>query len=85
MLLRRIPAYPRHCWSKKCFNKKLDGLLHTISDLKRENTVLKGTVASLSPSNADLVDVTSDLTRRLEDLEAYSRRENVIIRGLPEG
>jgi len=39
----------------------------------------------LSTSNADLVDVTSDLTKRLEDLEAYSRRENVIICGLPEG
>jgi len=71
---------------EKMLNKKLDGLLHTISKLKRENTVLKGAVStSLSTSNADMVEVTFDLKKRLEDIEAYSRRENLIIRGLPEG
>jgi len=38
----------------------------------------------LETARADALTVNTALVRRIDDLEAYSRQQNVIIRGLPE-
>jgi len=61
----------------EALNKKLAGLVTSIGELKR-NT------ASLGEQNKVLVAENKALSERLSTLEAYSRSDNLIIRGLPE-
>src|SRR5882757_6643202 len=54
----------------KCLTDRLSSLLGHMDELRAENDSLRKELA--------------DQNTRLDDLEAYSRSDNLIIRGLPE-
>ena len=58
------------------FEDKLKPLLETVAQLKQESEQQAATIANLS-------DELSVAKERIEELEAYNRRENLIITGLP--
>ena len=68
----------------EALGKKLDGLSAAVRNLTNENTRLSKHCESISAENLALKKEISDLGRRTDDLECYSRSENLIIRGLPE-
>jgi hypothetical protein len=65
-------------------NKKLDGLTATVRELKTENTRLAKQCEGVAKENEDLKKLVNDHGQRLDAVESYSRRDNLIIRGLPE-
>src|SRR5688572_23026562 len=65
-------------------NKRLEGLTTSIRDLKGENTRLTKRCEGVELEKTQLKKQYADLHRHFDDLEAYSRSENLIIRGLPE-
>ena len=54
----------------------LHDMWHTVNDLKEDNTMLK-------EENAVLTKKVDDLERKVDDLESRSKRNNVIIHGIP--
>ena len=64
--------------------KKLDPLVRTCAELKKENVILKQKVETLESAQTEARTLCTSLLNRLEEQETYSRRENVIIRGLAE-
>ena len=54
-----------------------------IQDLKKENTRLIKKCDSIEVENTKILKLVDARTRRLDDLESYSRCDNLIIRGLP--
>ena len=64
--------------------KKLEGLSASIRDLKGENTRLTKRCDESDLVNAQLRNQLAEQRQRLDDLDAYSRSDNLIIRGLPE-
>ena len=65
-------------------DKKLEGLTAAVKDLKTANARLVGQCDNIAQENASLKKLVTDQSRRIDDLESYSRSENLIIRGLPE-
>lgn len=65
-------------------DKKLEGLTAAVRDLKGANTRLTQQCESVAKENASLKKLVSDQSYRIDDLESYSRSENLVIRGLPE-
>jgi regulator of replication initiation timing len=62
---------------EESLNKKLAGLLTSVSDIKKEASILAEKTTTLAKENRILHE-------RLSTLEAYSKSDNLIIRGLPE-
>ena len=69
---------------EELLNKKLENVLRTCTELKRENAVLKLALATAEKSIESIVRTNADLCVRLDSQECFSRRENIVIRGLPE-
>lgn len=65
-------------------SKKLDSVLRTCSDLKKENVSLRQNIDKLEKSYTVLSRTNDDLVVRMNAQEAYTRRENIVIRGVPE-
>lgn len=64
--------------------KQLDGMTGTLREVKAENVRLTKRCEAVEKENERLDKVVAEHGRRLEDMEAYSRTDNLIIRGLPE-
>ena len=64
--------------------KQIKGLSASIKKLDRENTRLTKCYEAIEEDNKRLKKGEAECGRRLDDLEAYSRADNLIIRGLPE-
>ena len=69
---------------EEVLTKKLEAILRTCSELKRENVALKLSLETAESSLQTITRVNADLVVRLNNQECYSRRENIVIRGLPE-
>ena len=68
----------------ECLNKRLSALSGQLDDLKRNNATLNTRTEELKLENATLRKQLCEHTTRLDDLEAYSRADNLIIKRLPE-
>jgi hypothetical protein len=64
--------------------KQIEGLSATVKELKAENVRLAKRCETAENAYERLDKIAADHCRRLEDIEAYSRSDNLIIRGLPE-
>ena len=64
--------------------KHLEGLTTAVRELKSDNVRLKGQIEVVSKENTRLSKSIEDQGRRLDELESYSRSDNLIIRGLAE-
>jgi hypothetical protein len=64
--------------------KRLEGLVTSVRDLKGEVTRLNKQCDEVHKENTTLKQQIIIQDRRLDDLETYSRSDNLIIRGLPE-
>ena len=62
---------------QEAVKKHLEGLSSTVRELKADNT-------RLTEENAKMQKIIQEHSTRLNDIEAYSRVDNLIIRGLPE-
>lgn len=69
---------------EEILTKKLDVIMRSYNTLKQDNSTLKNTVVALEKANSELTAENKDFARRLSEQENHSRRENIIIRGLPE-
>ena len=69
---------------EEAIGKKFEGLTEAVRDLRGEATRLKKRCDDLQDENARLATTCAAQGRQLDDLECYSRNENIIIRGLPE-
>ena len=68
----------------EALGKKLDGLTLAVRELKQDNIRLSKQCETLASENVNLNKLVSVQSQRIDDLECYSRSENLIIRGLPE-
>lgn len=68
----------------EAIGKKLEGLTAAVRELKSDNARQAKQYDILALDNVNLQKLVSEQSRRLNELETYSRRENLIIRGLPE-
>lgn len=66
------------------FIKQLEGLTTDVRALKTENVRLAKQCDATSKENARLQKIVDGHSRRIDDIEAYSRSDNIIIRGIPE-
>ena len=66
------------------FVKQLEGLTTAVRELKTENARLQKQCEAVSKDNARLQKIVDTHNRRIDDIESYSRSDNIIIRGLPE-
>lgn len=64
--------------------KQLEGVTTAIRELKTENTRLRGQCEGLTKENARLSKTVDEHQKRLDDIDAYTRSDNLIFRGLPE-
>jgi len=64
--------------------KKLESVLRKCSDLKKENPALKLALATAEKSIDLVTRSNAELFVRMKNQECYSRRENIVIRGMPE-
>ena len=64
--------------------KQLEGLTNKVRELKAENLRLNQQCETIVKANENLQKIVDDHSRRLDDIEAYSRSDNLIFRGLPE-
>ena len=69
---------------QEAVNKQLEGLSANLRDLKADNVRLKNQCEAIAGENTRLLKTVDEHRRRLDDIEAYSRSDNIIIRGLPE-
>lgn len=65
-------------------DKKIDSLGATLRALKADNGRLSDQCKALSAENGELKKQLSTCSQRVDDLERYSRADNIIIRGLHE-
>jgi hypothetical protein len=65
-------------------DKKIDSLGATLRALKADNGRLADQCKALSTENGELKKQLSTCNKRVDDLERYSRSDNLIIRGLHE-
>ena len=64
--------------------KRLKGFTKSVKDVKTENSRLSKRVDDLSADNAVLRKELTVNSQRMEDVDAYSRSDNLIIKGLSE-
>lgn len=64
--------------------KQIEGLTASVRGLKEDNVRLQGQYENISKENTRLSKLVEEQEKRIEEMEAYSRVENLIIRGLPE-
>jgi len=64
--------------------KRMEGMLTAIRELKQENSKLATMCESAAKEIIALKLTVDDQSRRLDDMEVYSRATNIIITGLPE-
>ena len=64
--------------------KKIDSLGATLRALKDDNVRLSDQCKTLTAENGQLKQQLTVCNQRVDDLERYSRSDNLIIRGLPE-
>jgi hypothetical protein len=65
--------------------KRLDQLANTLREVKAENSRISRKLDETAAENDQLKKTLIEQTMRIDDLECYSRSDNIIIRGLPEG
>jgi hypothetical protein len=65
----------------EAIGKRLEGLTTTVRELKGEVVRLKSQCAEAEKQNVALLKKVTDQGQRLEDVESYSRTDNLIIRG----
>jgi hypothetical protein len=65
-------------------DKRIDSLLAAINELKLDNNSLRVQNDSIKAENICLKKQLSDQCDRIDELEIYSRSDNLIIKGLPE-
>lgn len=63
---------------------KLAGLRTTVAGLATDNAGFKASLVAITLENTTLKLQVEEQSRRLEDVEIYSRAHDIIIRGLPE-
>jgi hypothetical protein len=68
----------------EALGKRLEGLTSSLRDMKGEVNRVNKHCDEVAKENAALKKVVEEQDRRLEELECYSRSDNLIIRGLPE-
>lgn len=66
------------------FAKRLEELNSTVKELHTENARLTKKCETTEKENARLQKIVDTHSRRLDDIESYSRSDNLIIRGIPE-
>ena len=66
------------------FVAKIETLSATVKKIEAENVRLSKRCEAIEEDNKRLKKDDAECGRRLDDLEAYSRADNLIIRGLPE-
>src|ERR1043165_7122346 len=64
--------------------KRLEGMATTIHDMKGEISCLTKQCEELTKDNVSLRKTVGEQNIRVDELERYSRTDNIIIRGLPE-
>lgn len=64
--------------------KQLEGLSASVKKLEAENARLSKRCETIEEENKRLKKIDTEHGQRLDDLEVYSRSDNLIIRGLPE-
>ena len=64
--------------------KQLDGLTVIVRELKADNVRLTRQREAIAHENARFLKTVDEHRRRLDDIEAYTRSDNIIIKGLPE-
>lgn len=69
---------------EEAIGKRLEGLVTSVRELKGEIGRLHKRCEDAEKENAELKKTMSSQDRRLDDMESYSRCDNIIIRGLPE-
>ena len=71
----------------EALNKALEPTIRRIVDdvLNVKLAKVEQDIVELQTENTQLKAVNTDVTKRLNDLETFTRRENIIISGLPEG
>ena len=69
---------------QETMKKQLEGLSTSVKALKDENVRLSEQCQAVQQENARLRKTADDQTRRLDELETYSRSDNLIFKGLPE-
>lgn len=68
----------------EAIGKRLESLSAAVTSLKTENSFLTKSLSEVKEENASLKQKLTQQDTRINDMETYSRCENVIIRGLPE-
>ena len=66
------------------FVQRLENLTAQVRELKADNTRFNTQLESVANENVRLKKLLDESNRRLDDLDSYSRCDNLIIRGLPE-
>ena len=69
---------------EESLKKHLESLSIAVRELKADNVRLAKQCESTVKENERLQKVVDVHSRRLDDIESYSRSDNLIIRGLPE-
>ncbi len=69
---------------QEAVKKQLEGLSSAVKDLKAENVRLTTQCQAIKHENTQLRKTTDEHARRLDELESYSRNDNLIFKGLPE-
>ena len=70
---------------EQSLTKRLDTIAATLRTMREESAQLADQCKALSAENVELKKRVELNERRVDDLERYSRCDNLIIRGLPEG
>ena len=68
----------------EALGKRLEGLEKTVRQLNEEKVCLHKRIDQAMTENQVLRDEKNELAKWLYDMEAYSRTENLIVKGLPE-
>lgn len=69
---------------EECLSTRLSALASQLDDIKRSHSALAVHADELTKENVSLRKQLKDHASRLDDLEAHSRADSLIIKGLPE-
>jgi hypothetical protein len=69
---------------EESLTKKMESLTTAMRELKSDNTRLTKQCDNITAENISLKKTIDEQGRRIDDLDSYSRCQNLIIRGLPE-
>jgi len=65
-------------------DKRIDTLILSINELKLNNKLLRDQAESVKEENVTLRKQLAEQSDRIDQLEGYTRSDNLIIKGLPE-